>query len=124
MPGSPELKRPAPGLSFTSSPSPAPAGPRRRVRVVGAARRENARAVARLRRELGRSRHAVSVHLVDAEYDTGRVIAQCRVPVLPDDSVDALISRVQRREREFIVETLLAIAQGALVIDNDNDNAE
>jgi phosphoribosylglycinamide formyltransferase-1 len=62
----------------------------------------------------------VSVHLVDAEYDTGRVIAQCRVPVQPGDSVDALTSRVQCREREFIVETLLAIARGTLIIAKHN----
>jgi folate-dependent phosphoribosylglycinamide formyltransferase PurN len=42
------------------------------------------------------------------------VIAQCRVAVLTDDSVETLTSRVQAREREFLVETLLAIARGDL----------
>jgi len=58
----------------------------------------------------GDSETGVSLHLVDAEYDTGRVIAQCRVPVLAGESVDGLASRVQEREREFIVETLTALA--------------
>jgi len=58
----------------------------------------------------GDSETGVSVHLVDAEYDTGRVIAQCRVPVFAGDSVDGLASRVQEREREFVVETLAALA--------------
>ena len=48
----------------------------------------------------------VSVHLVDAEYDTGRVLAQCRVPVLTGDTAAGLATRVQAREREFLVEVL------------------
>ena len=56
----------------------------------------------------------VSIHLVDAEYDTGAVIAQCRVPVLPGDTIDDLASRVQIREREFVVETLGRIATSDL----------
>ena len=55
----------------------------------------------------------VSIHLVDAEYDTGRVIAQCRVPVLAGDSVDDLAARVQARERELIVQTLTAQASAS-----------
>lgn len=56
----------------------------------------------------------VSIHLVDAEYDTGPVVAQARVPVRSDDSVAALASRVQARERELLVETLAKIAAGTL----------
>ena len=56
----------------------------------------------------------VSVHLVDAEYDTGPVLAQCRVPVLPGDSVATLAARVQAREREFLVDVLAKIAAGEL----------
>lgn len=52
----------------------------------------------------------VSLHVVEAEYDTGPVIAQCRVPVFAGDSVQSLASRVQEREREFVVETLAALA--------------
>jgi phosphoribosylglycinamide formyltransferase-1 len=58
----------------------------------------------------GDSETGVSVHLVEADYDTGRVIAQCRIPVFEGDSVEGLASRVQEREREFIVETLAALA--------------
>jgi len=56
----------------------------------------------------------VSVHVVDAEYDKGPVIAQCEVPVLAGDTVDTLASRVQERERKFIVEVLQAIVEGRL----------
>jgi phosphoribosylglycinamide formyltransferase-1 len=65
----------------------------------------------------GDSETGVSLHLLDAEYDTGRVIAQSRVPVFAGDSVDGLASRVQEREREFIVETLVAIAANVLLLE-------
>jgi phosphoribosylglycinamide formyltransferase-1 len=56
----------------------------------------------------------VSVHRVEGEYDTGPVLAQCEVPVLPGDDVEALSARVQTRERLFVVETLARIARGEL----------
>ena len=56
----------------------------------------------------------VSIHLVDAEYDTGRVVAQCRVPVMPGDSVSDLAARVQARERAFVVEVLATVAERGL----------
>lgn len=59
----------------------------------------------------GDTETGVSIHLVDGEYDTGRVLAQCRVPVLPGDSVADLAARVQKREREFVVETLGSLAE-------------
>jgi phosphoribosylglycinamide formyltransferase-1 len=62
----------------------------------------------------GDSETGVSVHLVDAEYDTGPVLAQCRVPVLPGDSVAKLAARVQAREKEFIIEVLAKMAEGDL----------
>jgi phosphoribosylglycinamide formyltransferase-1 len=58
------------------------------------------------------SESGASVHLVDAEYDTGRVLAQCRVPVLPGDTVAELATRVQAGEKELVVETLVALAAG------------
>ncbi|HWO08453.1 MAG TPA: phosphoribosylglycinamide formyltransferase [Polyangiaceae bacterium] len=54
----------------------------------------------------------VSVHLVESEYDSGPVLAQCQVPVLPGDDVEALAARVQMRERQFVVETLARLARG------------
>ncbi len=52
----------------------------------------------------------VSVHLVDADYDTGPVIAQAEVPVEPGDTVEALAARVRARERDFLIEVLADIA--------------
>ena len=56
----------------------------------------------------------VSIHLVDTEYDTGAVVRQCTVPVLPGDSLDDLKARVRAREKEFVVETVSAIARGQI----------
>jgi phosphoribosylglycinamide formyltransferase-1 len=53
----------------------------------------------------------VTIHLVGEDYDTGPVVAQCRVPVLPGDSVETLAARVQKRERELVVETLADAAR-------------
>lgn len=58
----------------------------------------------------------VSVHLVEAEYDTGPVVAQCEVPVLAGDTLEALSARVQGRERQFVVETLARIARGEITL--------
>jgi phosphoribosylglycinamide formyltransferase-1 len=62
----------------------------------------------------GESVSGVTVHRVDAEYDTGPVVAQCEVPVLPGDTPEALAARVQAREREFVVETLEGIVSGRI----------
>lgn len=39
-----------------------------------------------------------TVHVVDDEYDHGRIVAQARVPVRPGDTVDALAARVFEAE--------------------------
>jgi len=54
----------------------------------------------------------VTLHLVEDEYDTGPTVAQCEVPVHPDDTVETLALRVQTRERAFLVETLQEIIAG------------
>jgi phosphoribosylglycinamide formyltransferase 1 len=62
----------------------------------------------------GESESGASVHLVDAEYDTGTVVHQQRVRVLPRDTVESLKARVQACEREAVVLTLAAIADGRI----------
>lgn len=54
------------------------------------------------------------VHLVDATYDTGAIVRQCRVPVFPVDSLEDLKARVRAREKTFVVETLAQIARGEI----------
>lgn len=62
----------------------------------------------------GETESGVSVHLVDTEYDTGEVVRQCRVPVLPGDALEDLKARVQAREKELVVDTLARIAAGEI----------
>jgi phosphoribosylglycinamide formyltransferase-1 len=62
----------------------------------------------------GESESGVSVHLVDDNYDTGRVVRQVRVPVEITDSMESLKARVRECEREVVVQTLAAIATGEL----------
>lgn len=64
----------------------------------------------------GESESGVSVHLVEASYDTGRVLRQVRVPVAPTDSVQSLKRRVRECEREAVVQVLAAIARGELLL--------
>jgi phosphoribosylglycinamide formyltransferase-1 len=64
--------------------------------------------------ESGDAESGVSVHLVDAEYDTGPVVSQCTVQVLPGDSLEALKERTRSKEKELVVETVAQIAQGRI----------
>ena len=59
----------------------------------------------------------VTVHLVDAEYDRGPIVAQCEVPVLDGDSVETLSVRVLEQEHAFLVETLGMISRGEIDLD-------
>ena len=47
-----------------------------------------------------------TVHLVDDEYDHGRVVLQKTVPVLPDDSPESLAARVFAAECETLPEAI------------------
>lgn len=60
----------------------------------------------------GEAESGASVHLVAGDYDTGPVVAQCRVPVLPQDTPEALAERVQASERRLVVEVLGRFARG------------
>ena len=62
----------------------------------------------------GAAESGVSIHLVDADYDNGAIVRQCKVPVFPGDSLDDLKARVRAREKEFVVETLADIANGTI----------
>jgi phosphoribosylglycinamide formyltransferase-1 len=62
----------------------------------------------------GDGESGVSVHLVDDQYDTGRVLAQTRVPVEPGDDAAALAARVQAAERPFLIDVLHRMASGEI----------
>jgi phosphoribosylglycinamide formyltransferase-1 len=58
----------------------------------------------------------VSVHLVDAEYDTGATIAQARCPVSAGISVEELERQVRELERRFLCFTLQQISHGEITL--------
>jgi phosphoribosylglycinamide formyltransferase 1 len=60
----------------------------------------------------GERSSGASIHLVDASYDTGAVIAQVTVPVERGDSVETLAARVQQGERALLVSVLADFATG------------
>jgi phosphoribosylglycinamide formyltransferase-1 len=64
----------------------------------------------------GAAESGVSVHLVDEEYDTGRVLAQRSLPVAADDDAATLAARVQAVEKPFLIEVLQSIAEGAIAL--------
>lgn len=63
----------------------------------------------------GETESGCSVHLVDAEYDHGAVLAQRRMPVLAGDTVETLTARVTALEGPLFVETLRGIAASGAV---------
>ena len=63
--------------------------------------------------QAGVATSAATVHLVDEEYDSGPVIAERPVPVLPSDDVATLRERVQAVERALLVSTISDLADCA-----------
>jgi phosphoribosylaminoimidazolecarboxamide formyltransferase/IMP cyclohydrolase len=62
----------------------------------------------------GVSQTGCTVHWVDAGVDTGPVIAQRQVKVLPDDDESTLHERIKTVERTMLVETIERLASGDL----------
>ena len=61
--------------------------------------------------DAGETVTGVTIHYVDEQYDHGETLAQCEVPVLPDDTLETLEERVKERERRFWIETLQKLAK-------------
>jgi phosphoribosylglycinamide formyltransferase-1 len=57
-----------------------------------------------------------TVHLVDAGVDTGPILAQAAVPVLPTDDEASLQARIQRAEHRLLPAVIDAIARGAITL--------
>jgi phosphoribosylglycinamide formyltransferase 1 len=60
----------------------------------------------------GANEHGASVHFVSEELDGGEVIAQTRVPILPDDTPHTLSARVLNVEHALYVKALALVASG------------
>ena len=64
--------------------------------------------------DAGETETGISIHLADKDYDRGLIIAQTRVPVMPNDTAETLSSRVLEREHIFFVETIGKIIDGKI----------
>jgi phosphoribosylglycinamide formyltransferase-1 len=60
-----------------------------------------------------------TVHIVRTEMDSGPIIAQAAVPVLPGDDVESLAARVLAAEHQLYPHALAMIATGRVRIKND-----
>jgi phosphoribosylglycinamide formyltransferase 1 len=60
--------------------------------------------------DAGVREHGASVHVVTADLDSGPVIAQARVPVLPDDTAETLAARVREQEHPLLIEAVRQFA--------------
>jgi phosphoribosylglycinamide formyltransferase 1 len=58
-----------------------------------------------------------TVHLVDEGVDTGPILAQAAVPVLPTDDPESLHARIQIAEHALLPAVVAAIAAGKIVLD-------
>jgi formyltetrahydrofolate-dependent phosphoribosylglycinamide formyltransferase len=61
----------------------------------------------------------VTVHLVDAEYDQGPIIAQWPVPVMPGDDAATLASRVLEAEHRLYPRVVASLAAGRIRLEPD-----
>jgi phosphoribosylglycinamide formyltransferase-1 len=55
-----------------------------------------------------------TVHVVDSGVDTGPIIAQAAVPVLPDDDADRLHERIRRLEHRLLPAVIDGVARGQI----------
>jgi len=62
--------------------------------------------------EYGAKVSGCTVHFADDTYDTGPILVQKAVPVLPDDTPGALAARVFAAECEAYPEAIRALAEG------------
>ena len=58
----------------------------------------------------------VTIHRVNAEYDSGEIVAQTTVPVLENDTPEILAARVLEREHTFLVEVIADIINGKIAL--------
>lgn len=60
----------------------------------------------------------VTIHRVNAEYDSGEIVAQATVSVFENDTPEILATRVLEREHTFLVEVISDIVNGKISLGN------
>jgi phosphoribosylglycinamide formyltransferase-1 len=62
----------------------------------------------------GETETGITIHLVDGEYDTGRILAQKKIPIPPGSNTADIEEMVKTAEPDFYIETLQKILSGDL----------
>jgi phosphoribosylglycinamide formyltransferase 1 len=57
-----------------------------------------------------------TIHLVNANYDEGKILAQMQIPVFSDDTVETLAARVLEVEHQLYSDTLIKISNSEITI--------
>jgi len=68
--------------------------------------------------EAGEKISGATVHIVNEEYDKGRILNQVQVEVLPDDTPETLAARILPFEHQLYVETINKIARKEIIWNN------
>lgn len=66
--------------------------------------------------EAGDEVTGITIHFANEEYDKGLIIFQHEVPVLPDDTIDDLETRIHAAEHEYYPQVLQQIARGEVQV--------
>lgn len=66
--------------------------------------------------EAGDEVTGITIHFANEEYDKGPIIFQHEVPVLPDDTIDDLETRIHAAEHEYYPQILQQIARGEVQV--------
>lgn len=59
----------------------------------------------------GVSETGATIHVVDAGMDTGPIIDQRTVPVMPGDDIATLHERIKVYERQMLIDTIIGVAE-------------
>jgi phosphoribosylglycinamide formyltransferase-1 len=66
----------------------------------------------------GEQEHGATVHFVSPELDSGAIILQARISVMPDDTPETLAARVLREEHLIYPLAIRWFAEGRLSLHN------
>ena len=66
--------------------------------------------------EAGEKETGVTIHLVNAEYDEGAILAQEKVEVVDEESAESLAAKVLKVEHTLFAETIQKIIDGSIIL--------
>ncbi|MGB1800291.1 MAG: phosphoribosylglycinamide formyltransferase [Gammaproteobacteria bacterium] len=66
--------------------------------------------------QAGEKETGVTIHLVNAEYDEGAILAQEKVEVVEEDTAESLAAKVLKVEHALFAETIQKIIDGSIIL--------